>query len=63
MTEHEELKPCPFCGGRQVSIVYVRDGKRASCNCGAAGKPCFHGPLDMPSATERAAIEWNRRAS
>ena len=57
------LLPCPFCGGEKARTIHIRDGRKAVCPCGACGKPCFHGPMDMPSAEVRAIEAWNTRAS
>lgn len=59
----DELKPCPFCGGKAITN-HVRDGRRAVCtDCGAAAGSQFHGPLTMPSAEDRAIAAWNSRAA
>lgn len=59
----EELKPCPFCGGR--AVIHVNDGVRVictQCNCrtGALvdgtsqGKP-------TGGAIESVVEKWNHR--
>ena len=59
---NDELKRCPFCDGRAITN-HVRDGRRAVCiDCGAAAGSQFHGPLNMPSAEDRAITAWNTRA-
>lgn len=60
--EAVELQPCPFCGKPTVATVYIRDGRRVACNCGAAGPCAFNGKDHEPSADERARAAWNRRA-
>lgn len=45
----EELKPCPFCGGSDVSPSSF-DVKCMECG------------VEMPGGTERAIAAWNRRA-
>ena len=55
------LKPCPFCGGDRARTIHIRDGRKVACICGACSKPCFHGPLEQPSAEERAVEAWNTR--
>lgn len=56
-----ELKPCPFCGG-EATTIYIRDGRVAVCkSCGTSGERCHHGPIDIPSAEERAKSSWNTR--
>lgn len=56
------LKSCPFCGGHKARTIHIRDGRKVACLCGVCGKPCFHGPLDQPSAEDRAIAAWNARA-
>ena len=59
----DELKPCPFCGGKRTHVTNIRDGLHASCaDCFAKGPSMFFGPEDR-SATHNAAISaWNTRA-
>ena len=58
-----ELKPCPFCGADRASTYHIRDGRVAMCPaCGAKGGSQFNGPLDIPSANDRAILAWNARA-
>jgi len=57
----EELKPCPFCGGTNIVLFKIRDGKRVGCaDCGAAARQTFHGPNG--DTDQRAASRWNTRA-
>lgn len=56
-----ELLPCPFCGGYKARTIHIRDGRKVACICGACGKPEFHGPIDRPSAEDRAIAAWNTR--
>lgn len=50
-----ELKPCPFCGGEEVSIDGYRDVFFVQCDdCGAT--------FPMFDTLEEAASAWNRRA-
>lgn len=51
----EELKPCPFCGGKDISIInHTAMGYWASCG------PC--GAIGPTRQTEEEAVEaWNRR--
>lgn len=69
MNKDKELKPCPFCGGRNIELRYGY----------TYGKPNFHGLavcLDCDAvkhamtasyteemAYRAAAAEWNRRAN
>lgn len=54
-----ELKPCPFCNGTKARVIHIRDGRKVACICGACGRPEFNGPLDIPSAEQRAIAAWN----
>lgn len=51
----EELKPCPFCGGKRVNVAEIAGSFFAVCGtCGAQGKQ---------KVTIMDAVEtWNRRA-
>lgn len=57
----ENLAPCPFCGGNEMSVVEINmeDGQRQTfmgCHtCGSSG-PCTF-------AEERAVAAWNSRAT
>lgn len=57
MTNKQELKPCPFCGGKVRKITSpIANTQIFSCNkCGA--DVCFFGGEHEPKATEA----WNRR--
>ena len=59
----EELKSCPFCGGK--AVLHVKDGVRVVCKeCGAStmgyvdsylqGKP-------QGTAVKRVIKKWNKR--
>lgn len=67
----DELKPCPFCGSKEVSLWYkgVRYGKIAfaECDiCGAKSKAFSYYSkenefdFDDPGA-KKAYYAWNRR--
>lgn len=64
---NEELKPCPFCGSKDVGFQYVMQGKTtvaAKCgNCGAASDAVkVRNKIDsMRKAEEKAAESWNTR--
>lgn len=63
--EVEELKPCPFCGGKAVlEDVTVRKGFEAyvACNggCLAVQRTITYDTLE--EAKEKAIEAWNRRA-
>lgn len=58
----EELKPCPFCGGRARLLVY--DGVKVICS------KCYIGTMIMKdvmwqesSAIETVVAAWNRRVN
>lgn len=55
----EELKPCPFCGGkRAVTVVDDEAEERFGVKCFDCG-----GMIDAEKDTLQEAIEaWNRRA-
>ena len=56
MSNNTELKPCPFCGGKNIEIVKGKYFWRGTCcSCGATS-PYSH--------YKKTAIEaWNRRAT
>lgn len=63
----QNLKPCPFCGGTDLSVVYHDiDGWMAYIQCDRCDGE-VHGPDseykydDKDEATEDAANQWNRR--
>jgi hypothetical protein len=59
----DELKFCPFCGGRAV-LKPIRDGVVVTCwRCFTEGRAEFFGPRDKPGATDRAIAAWNHRAA
>ena len=54
--DKNELKPCPFCGGKDIEGHHVEDAYYERCNgCGAEGPP-IHGPRDD-------GTDWNTRQS
>lgn len=61
----EELKPCPFCGGK--AVVHVNDGVRVICReCETASKCLIDGySQGRPdgSAIKSVIKAWNRRVN
>ena len=61
----EELKLCPFCGGK--AVAYVNDGVRVVCTeCGAKTKSLVDGYSQgrpMGSAIKSVVKAWNRRTN
>ena len=63
--EHNELKPCPFCGGK-AKIVVVQKGVKSliTCTtfyCGFMRESYNNGDTDENAAL-RLTTAWNRRA-
>ena len=59
MTE-PKLKPCPFCGGKDVATMLCGDGYYVVCYSRNKGKGC--GSSTGWHETEQEAIEaWNKR--
>lgn len=58
--QHQEIKPCPFCGSESVEITSVLGVTYVCCeNCSADG-PSKYG--DHPIERMATAIEaWNER--
>lgn len=59
----EELKPCPFCGGK--AYLFVKDGVRvicSSCDASTAAKvDGWYGKKPCGNATLSVIELWNRR--
>lgn len=63
----DDLKSCPFCGGRRVEVMWVDYAYRSVClseACGAYGPrvaPKGEAEDEQNSACETAAEHWNTR--
>nr|WP_314639795.1 Lar family restriction alleviation protein [uncultured Olsenella sp.] len=66
----DELLPCPFCGGEDVTVVsfgphahndYESDAFVKCDRCGASG-PEVREPVPLGEAEDMALAAWNRRA-
>lgn len=61
----DELKPCPFCGGK--AYLFVNDGVRVICpRCGAGTKVLVDAMSckGVAGNATKAVIEaWNRRVN
>ena len=52
---NEDLKPCPFCGGK-AEVVYIKANQYVRCSrCGAVGANTFN--------VEDVIVAWNSRVS
>lgn len=62
---NEELKPCPFCGGK--AVIYVNDGVCAVCTERGATTPiyvdAYYNGNPTGGAVDRAIKQWNRRVN
>jgi Lar family restriction alleviation protein len=63
----DELKPCPFCGGREIEIR-ERNSPTGTFSvsvmhwCNEAGRPALK-PLERMGRTRDEAVRaWNKRA-
>lgn len=59
----EDLKPCPFCGGKAFSVKHVVDNREPDyyVECGTDGCQMCLGGLCYQTEEESIAA-WNRRA-
>lgn len=67
----DELKPCPFCGGKARLLVVIEEGVCVKCvECGAQTPWLNDAPLGLitgwktcvgETAHEQAVKLWNRR--
>lgn len=57
-----ELKPCPFCGGK--ARLFVNDGVRVICSKCYVGTMILTDNMERESNAIEAVVEaWNRRVS
>ncbi len=55
----DELKPCPFCGSKNVVLEKKNSGYQVRCHyCGARGKYTVAG---LAGSRIEAIKAWNRR--
>ena len=68
----DELKPCPFCGGEDITLheaygnAHVEGRAWIRCeHCGARIGDGYPNPhlFDIEDSTEYAVRNWNRRAN
>lgn len=56
----EQLKPCPFCGSKQVEVRQIKDGW--SIGCTTTNCLCQWWFMRQFTDREQAIKAWNRRA-
>ena len=56
---NEKLKPCPFCGGDDISPKWILPNGLWHCICET---PKCHGAGPRRLSKEEAIETWNRRA-
>ena len=65
MNTNEQLKPCPFCGGK--AYLYANDGVCVKClNCAASSMisaDTVYVTENNKCAVDRVIEAWNRRAN
>lgn len=61
----DELKPCPFCGGK--AYLFVNDGVRIRCgDCRASTQvlvDAWTGRAPSGNATQKVIKNWNQRTT
>lgn len=59
----DELKPCPFCGGKNIEVYYFDPWDGYQGNCGSYIANCTRCGVKMQRRTAlKVAEAWNRRA-
>lgn len=61
--EHEACNRCPFCGGREIRVVFEPSSVHCACwICGACGPPITATPEDDGQWADDQAVEaWEKR--
>ena len=66
MPNSEKLKPCPFCGGKNIKYTNAANGIKNNhavfCEDCGGGKGYFSGSSPDTIIKEFAENAWNRRA-
>lgn len=59
----DDLKPCPFCGCKSVSVVYYDPYDGYQGNLGVYRVLCHNCHAQIERDTKiKAIVQWNRRA-
>ena len=58
---NSDLKPCPFCGSKQVEVRQIKDGLSIGCN--TTNCLCQWWFMRQFTDKEQAIKAWNRRAN
>lgn len=60
---NEELKPCPFCGGKPIIEHWTSDGKMYMVKCNNPDCPVPAESYSKGHNMIEVIAEWNRRAN
>ncbi len=62
--EHNELKSCPFCGGKaEINFQPLYTGKAVRVRCTECGSSSRFVSISKERATNDVIDMWNRRAN